>query len=110
MTAGRDKRYPAMHTSSIVLPCDREIPGHYEASPPLVQDHDRVARGMNGIVVHRLFSAGLALETALDLIGDHPGAAKVREAIADLDRAILDLRNSVFGHHQLDSSSGGPVA
>lgn len=88
-----------MHTSSIVLPCDGEIPGHYEASRPLVQDRDRIAKGMNGIVVHRLFSAGLALETALELIGDHPGASKVREAIAELDLAILDFRNSVFDHH-----------
>ena len=65
----------------------------------LVQDHDRIAAGINGIVVHRLFSAGLSLETALGLMGDHHAAAKVREAIGELDLAIRDFRNVLF-HHQ----------
>ena len=45
----------------------------------LARDRDRIAGGMNDLVVHRLFSAGLALEMALGLIGDHPGAGKVQE-------------------------------
>ncbi len=69
----------------------------------LVQDHDRIAAGMNDIVVHRLFSAGLSLETALGLMGDHPGAAKVRDAIGELDQAIRDFRNVLFDRHQPDS-------
>ena len=51
-----------------------------EAALLLVQDRDRIAAGMNDLVVHRLFAAGLALETALGLIGDHPGAGKVRRS------------------------------
>jgi hypothetical protein len=107
-----------MHTSSSVLPCDEAIPELSEASirptrdpPPgrtadsaevilrLVQDHDRIAEGMNDVVVHRLFSAGLFLETALGLMGDHPGAGKVLDAIGELDLAIRDFRNVLFDCH-----------
>jgi len=107
-----------MHTSSSLLPCYEAIPELYEASirptrdpPPgrtsdsaevmlrLVQDHDRIAAGMNDVVVHRLFSAGLSLETALGLMGDHPGAGKVLDAIGELDLAIRDFRSVVFDRH-----------
>ena len=62
----------------------------------LMQERDRIAAGMNDIVVHRLFSAGLSLETALGLMGDQPGAAKVQDAIGELDLAIRDFRNVLF--------------
>ena len=114
-----------MHTSSTVLLCYGAIPELDEASirptrdpPPgtgdwaevallLVQDRDRIAEGMNDLVVRRLFAAGLALETALGLMGGHPGAGKVQEAIGELDLAIRDVRNVVFDHHQPDPLSGG---
>ncbi len=118
-----------MHTSSTVLLCYGaipELPERDEArirptcDPPpgsagdwpeaallLVQDRDRIAAGMNDLVVRRLFSAGLALETAVGLMDGHPGAGKVQEAIGELDLAIWDIRNVVFDHHQHDPLSGG---
>ena len=115
-----------MHTSSTVLLCYGAIPELDEASirptrdpPPrragdwaeaallLAQDRDCIAGGMNDLVVRRLFSAGLALETALGLMGDHPGAGKVQEAIGEMDLAIRDVRNAVFDHHQPDPPSEG---
>jgi len=72
-----------------------------------MQDRDRIAAGMTDIVVHRLFAAGLALETALGLMGGHLGAGKVQEAIGELDLAIRDVRNVVFDHQQPDPLSGG---
>ncbi len=117
-----------MSISSSVLPCYGAMPELDEPSirptrdpPPgragdwadamllLVQDRDRIAGGMNDLVVHRLFAAGLALETALGLMGDHPGAGKVHEAIGELDLAIRDIRNVVFDHHQPDPPSGERV-
>lgn len=62
----------------------------------LAQEHDRIVGGLNDVVMGRLFSAGLALEMALGLMGEHPGAGKVREAIDELDLAIRDVRNVVF--------------
>ena len=76
----------------------------------LVQDRDRIAGDMNDLVVHRLFSAGLALQTALALMGDHPGAGKVQDAIGELDLAIRDIRNVVFDLHQPDPPSEGSRA
>jgi hypothetical protein len=111
-----------MHTSA-ALPCDAVIPELDEPrirptrDPPpgrpgepaevtlhLMQEHDRIAGAMNDIVVHRLFSAGLSLETALGLMGGHPGAAKVQDAIGELDLAIRDFRNVLFDHPQPDSA------
>ena len=115
-----------MSISSSVLLCDGAMPELDEASvlptrdpPPgragdwadaallLVQDRDRIAEGMNDLVVHRLFAAGFALETALGLMGGHPGAGKVHEAVGELDLAIRDVRNVVFDHQQPDPRSAG---
>ena len=64
----------------------------------LVQEHDRIANALNDVVICRLFSAGLTLEVALGLMGDHAGAGKVREAIGEIDLAIREVRNVVFDH------------
>ena len=75
----------------------------------LVQERDRIAGALNDVVIDRIFSAGLALETALGLLDGHRGAAgKVREALGELDLAIRDVRNVLFDHRQPDSPSGGP--
>lgn len=66
----------------------------------LAEDHDRIAEGLNDIVVHRLFSAGLALEAALQLIGEHRGADRIQHAISELDLAIRDIRDTVFDHRR----------
>ena len=71
----------------------------------LVQDRDRIAGDMTDLVVRRLFSAGLALEMALGLMGGHPGAGKVRDAAGELDLAIRDIRNVVFDLRQPDPPS-----
>ena len=113
-----------MSISSSTLLCHEAIPELDEAStrptrdpPPgragdpadamllLVQDRDRIAGAMTDLVVRRLFSAGLALETALGLIGDYPGAGKVQDAIGELDLAIRDVRNVVFDLRQPDPPS-----
>ena len=75
----------------------------------LMQDRDRIAGALNDVVIHRIVSAGLALETALGLLDGHRGAAdKVRKAVGELDLAIRDIRNVVFDHQQPDPPSGGP--
>jgi hypothetical protein len=73
----------------------------------LVHNRDRMAGDMDETVVPQLFSAGLTLQTVLELMNGHPGATKVREAIGQLDRAIRDLRDLLFEHHQPHSPSAG---
>jgi hypothetical protein len=70
----------------------------------LAQERDRIAAGMNEIVVRRLFAAGLYLHTALGLMDGHRAAGKVQEVIGELDLAITDFRDVLFDHHQPGSA------
>jgi hypothetical protein len=75
----------------------------------LAHDRDRIAGALTDVVIHRIVSAGLALETALGLLDGQRGpAGKVLEALGELDLAIRDIRNVVFDHQQPDPPSGGP--
>jgi hypothetical protein len=57
---------------------------------------------MNDVVVRRIFAAGLDLQAAVGLIGEHPraserrAAGKICHAVDELDRAIRDLRDILF--------------
>jgi len=75
--------------------------------PLLTDGHDRIAAGLNDMVVRRLFSAGLALEAVVGLMGDHRAAGTVQEAISELDLAVRDLRDMVFDHYRPDLPAAG---
>jgi hypothetical protein len=88
-------------------------PPHGRAGDPgevtllLMRDRDRIAGALNDVVINRIFSAGLGLETALGLLNGHRGAVgKVREALGELDLAIRDIRNVVFDHHRVKTEAG----
>ncbi len=68
----------------------------------LAQERDRIAAGVSDVVVRRMFAAGLGLESALALMGDHRASGKVRQAISDLDQAVSDLRDILFDHRRPD--------
>ena len=53
------------------------------AEPALrrAEDQDRIVQGLNGVVVRRLFAAGLDLEIVLGLIGDYRASSDVCRAI-----------------------------
>jgi signal transduction histidine kinase len=72
--------------------------GSMEAIRLLADEHVRIAHGLNDVVVRRLFSAGLDLQAALNLIGDHHVAGKIERVLDELDLAIQDLRNTIFDH------------
>jgi hypothetical protein len=75
--------------------------GPAEAILALAEDHERIALGLNDIVVRPLFAAGLDLQAALGLIGDHPASSKIRHAVDELDQAIRDIqniRNTIVDH------------
>ena len=72
------------------------LAGSMEAIRLLADDHERIAHGLNDVVVRRLFSAGLDLQAALNLIGDHRVAGKIERVLDELDLAIRDLRNTIF--------------
>ncbi len=85
-------------------PCSPQAPGDGNAVGPakvildLVEDHERIALGLNDVVVRRLFTAGLDLQAALGLMGDHPASGKICHAVDEMDQAIRDIRNTIFDH------------
>ena len=81
-----------------------ESNGTVEVTRYLTEDRDRIAQRMNDVVVRRIFGAGLDLQAALALIGDHSGASKIYHALDELDQAIRDIRETIFDR----SPSGSP--
>ena len=67
--------------------------GPAEVTIDLAEDHERIALGLKDVVTRPLFTAGLDLQAALGLIGDHPASSKIRHAVDELDRAIQDIQN-----------------
>src|ERR1017187_4428061 len=67
-----------------------------ELTRHLTEDHDRIAREMNDVVIYRIFAAGLDLQAVLGLIGDQRAASKICRAIDELDQAIRDIRDTTF--------------
>ncbi|HXS61319.1 MAG TPA: hypothetical protein VN767_00490 [Streptosporangiaceae bacterium] len=63
--------------------------------PGQAEDRERIAAGSNDVVVRRLLAAGLDLQDALGLLGDHPASAKICHARDELDQAIRDIREAV---------------
>jgi hypothetical protein len=70
--------------------------GPAEVTRYLIEDHDRIAQGMNDVVVRRIFAAGLDLQAALSLVGEHRAGVKICHAIDHLDLAIRDIRSAIF--------------
>ncbi len=63
---------------------------------PQAEGDERFALGLNDVVVRRLFAAGLDLQAALALMGDHQVAGTIGHAIDELDQAIRDIRDNIF--------------
>lgn len=79
-----------------------------ETTLPLADEHDRIAERLSDVVVRRIFSAGLDLDAALGLIGEHGAATKVQHAISELDLAVRDIRDAVFDRRRPDSRAARP--
>jgi hypothetical protein len=77
-------------------PADSGAAAPAELTRYLTQDHDWIAQGSSDVVVRRIFAAGLDLQVALRLIGEHRGASKIWHAIDELDQAVRDIRDAVF--------------
>ena len=72
----------------------------------LVEERERIAAGLNDLLVHRLFSAGLSLQAALGILGDHPAVARIWDAVNALDLAVRDLRSILFDQSAPDRHCG----
>jgi hypothetical protein len=99
------------------------IPGAYSrktttsapAAPPVripgrAEDRERIATGLNDVVVRRLLSAGEDLQAALGLMADHPANGKIRHTAGELDQAIRDIPDTVFDRPATEQPAPGTPA
>jgi glycerol dehydrogenase-like iron-containing ADH family enzyme len=82
--------------SNGLAPADSGAAASAELTQYLTEDHDRIAQDINDVVIRRIFAAGLDLQAALGLIGEHRAASKIWHAIGELDQAIRDVRDIIF--------------
>ncbi|MDT7725586.1 MAG: hypothetical protein QOI21_2162 [Actinomycetota bacterium] len=70
------------------------------------EDRDRIARDLHDLVIQRLFATGLGLEGLSRLIAKAEIADRVIGFVRDIDRAIHDVRNSIFSLQEPAESHG----
>jgi signal transduction histidine kinase len=70
------------------------------------EDRDRIARDLHDLVIQRLFATGLGLEGLSKLIAKAEIADRVIGFVRDIDRAIHDVRNSIFSLQEPAESHG----
>lgn len=92
---------PGLPPGSPRAPGDGRATGPADAIPGQAEDRERIALGLNEVVVRRLLTAGQDLQAALGLMGNHPASGKVRHAVDEMDQAIRDIRDirdTIFDH------------
>jgi hypothetical protein len=83
-----------------------QAPGGSAAGPAeiisaLAEDYERITQSLNDVVASPLAAAGLDLQAALALIGDHPASSKICHAVAELDQAVQaigDILGTILDH------------
>lgn len=63
----------------------------------VLDERERIAKELHDGVIQSLFAVGMSLQGAAALTPDEGMAARIEEAVEDIDRAIRDLRNYIFG-------------
>ncbi len=63
----------------------------------LLEERERIAKELHDGVVQSLFAVGMGLQGAAALAHDPEITARLENAVEDIDRAIRDLRNYIFG-------------
>jgi hypothetical protein len=69
-----------------------------ETIPGQAEDRERIAAGLNDVVVRRLLTARQDLQAAMGLMSNHPANGKIRHAADELDQAIRDIQDTIFDH------------
>ncbi len=63
----------------------------------VLDDRERIARELHDGVIQSLFAVGMGLQAAAQRSGDPEIESRVESAVSEIDRAIRDLRNYIFG-------------
>ena len=62
----------------------------------LEERQERISQEIQNSVIHTLFGVGLSLQAAASETEDQKLRARLERAIADLDRAVRELREALF--------------
>ncbi len=73
----------------------------------VLEDRERIARDLHDTVIQRLFASGMGLRAAERLTERPEVAARIRQAIDDLDVTIRDIRSTIFALESGDRRGGG---
>jgi signal transduction histidine kinase len=63
----------------------------------VIEDRERIAKELHDGVIQSLFAVGMSLQGLASLVGDDEVGRRLEAAVEDVDRAIRDLRNYIFG-------------
>lgn len=69
------------------------------------EDRDRIGRDLHDLVIQRLFAVGLGLQGTARQLQQPELAARVEEAVDELDATIKDIRRSIFALGSTDARS-----
>ena len=67
----------------------------------LMQDRDRIARDLHDTVIQQLFATGMALQAVAPQTPEGTVRNRVSEAVESIDDAIRQLREAIFGLHEV---------
>ena len=63
----------------------------------LLDERERIAKELHDGVIQSLFAVGMSLQGAAGMVADAEIARRIEGSVEDIDRAIRDLRNYIFG-------------
>ena len=63
----------------------------------VLEDRERIAKELHDGVIQALFAVGMGLQGSALLTAEPELAARIEGAVGEIDRAIRDLRNYIFG-------------
>jgi signal transduction histidine kinase len=63
----------------------------------MLEERERIAKELHDGVIQSLFAVGMNLQAVATMSGDPETARRLEAAVDDVDRAIRDLRNYIFG-------------
>ena len=63
----------------------------------VLDERERIAKELHDGVIQSLFSVGMSLQGVAALAQDEGVSVRIEAAVADIDSAIRDLRNYIFG-------------
>ncbi|MGW4472767.1 sensor histidine kinase, partial [Nonomuraea sp. NPDC004354] len=62
----------------------------------LLEDRDRIAKDLHDVVIQRLFATAMTLMGGLRMVERPEAAARVQQAVDDLDETIRQIRSTIF--------------